>query len=340
MAGSVTSGEDVEAKLQEAITMTPDDPDGAVERVLDVVEAQASVGMLIYFRIAEIDGRYHYDGMRVRGGRRFREYAAAADGAPILGTPTLKPERPPRRAINRFQTHNLRKMGIEDSTLYRQYLEPFDVHSACRMLVYRGSRLAGWLGVHRRVDQPVCNGHLRRAMDRIAGPLRSVICAVDELRGGEVVPEGLSAVLRPTGVVEYLSPQLAPYLSERRREALSDAVRRVDPGDTNACVLLLDCAEVTISRLCGGGESRYLASFSRPLRPQLHPIARLTDAQREIVEYAATGATNVEIAEATGRSPNTVKGHLHAAYEELEVGGRVELAELLTRHRVRRQMKR
>ena len=52
----------------------------------------------------------------------------------------------------------------------------------------------------------------------------------------------------------------------------------------------------------------------------------LTERQREVSEYAAAGATVPEIATTLALSRNTVRTHLKAAYRELGVSNRVELA--------------
>jgi len=50
----------------------------------------------------------------------------------------------------------------------------------------------------------------------------------------------------------------------------------------------------------------------------------LTDREREILECAAAGRSNKEIADQLCVSVDTVKTHLHHIYQKLSVGGRVE----------------
>lgn len=54
--------------------------------------------------------------------------------------------------------------------------------------------------------------------------------------------------------------------------------------------------------------------------------SRLSPRQREVVELAARGLTNQEIARALSISPATVHAHLSAAYLVLEVSNRTEAA--------------
>jgi DNA-binding NarL/FixJ family response regulator len=53
-------------------------------------------------------------------------------------------------------------------------------------------------------------------------------------------------------------------------------------------------------------------------------LALLTEREREILAYAASGQGNKEIADHLGVSLDTVKTHLHHIYQKLHVTGRVE----------------
>lgn len=53
-------------------------------------------------------------------------------------------------------------------------------------------------------------------------------------------------------------------------------------------------------------------------------LSLLTDREREILACAAAGRSNKEIADQLCVSLDTVKTHLHHAYQKLKVGGRVE----------------
>ncbi len=53
-------------------------------------------------------------------------------------------------------------------------------------------------------------------------------------------------------------------------------------------------------------------------------LALLTDREREILAFAASGQGNKEIADHLGVSLDTVKTHLHHIYQKLHVNGRVE----------------
>lgn len=60
--------------------------------------------------------------------------------------------------------------------------------------------------------------------------------------------------------------------------------------------------------------------------PGPQALAQLTERQREIVQWAAQGLSNKQIARNLGISPETVKTHLHHAFERVGVSGRVALS--------------
>jgi DNA-binding NarL/FixJ family response regulator len=58
-------------------------------------------------------------------------------------------------------------------------------------------------------------------------------------------------------------------------------------------------------------------------------LAALTDRRRQVAKLACRGLSNREIAEKLGLTEGTVKIHLHAIYEKLDVHSRTELKSLL-----------
>jgi DNA-binding NarL/FixJ family response regulator len=54
-------------------------------------------------------------------------------------------------------------------------------------------------------------------------------------------------------------------------------------------------------------------------------MKRLTKRRREVATLARRGLSNREIAEKLGLTVGTVKAHLHAIYEKLDLRSRVEL---------------
>lgn len=74
---------------------------------------------------------------------------------------------------------------------------------------------------------------------------------------------------------------------------------------------------------------RFLALSTRampPAVPQEHTLNSLTSRELMVAEQVARGASNREIAEALEITERTVKAHLSAIFEKLEVRDRVQLA--------------
>jgi len=69
--------------------------------------------------------------------------------------------------------------------------------------------------------------------------------------------------------------------------------------------------------------------MDRPFDTKL--LAALTRRRRQVARLVLRGLSNREIAERLGMTIGTVKVHLHAIYEKLDVHSRDELARALTR---------
>jgi DNA-binding CsgD family transcriptional regulator len=71
------------------------------------------------------------------------------------------------------------------------------------------------------------------------------------------------------------------------------------------------------------------AAGARPRRERLGGVEALTAAERRVVELAADGATNREIAQALFLTQKTVETHLSSAYRKLGISSRSKLAATL-----------
>jgi DNA-binding NarL/FixJ family response regulator len=58
-------------------------------------------------------------------------------------------------------------------------------------------------------------------------------------------------------------------------------------------------------------------------------LTALTDRRRQVAILACQGLSNMEVAETLGVTVGTVKTHLHAIYEKLNIHSRTELARSL-----------
>jgi two-component system, NarL family, nitrate/nitrite response regulator NarL len=55
------------------------------------------------------------------------------------------------------------------------------------------------------------------------------------------------------------------------------------------------------------------------------PLFELSDREQQVIALVCNGLSNREIAEKLGVSEGTIKCHLHAIYEQLDVRSRIEL---------------
>ena len=322
-------------KIDDLLSCPIGNPDQIHDQIMDVLLQVAELGAVTFFRGARVDGQIHYDGITTTGDESVRQYTDQFTGNPMLSTPTLDVENPNRAEINRFVTQNLDQLGVEGCGLDRRFLSPLRIHSTARILMYSGRHFLGWLGCFRRKDQPRAGRELKEELRPLEQPLLSALTTADHLRRRQMLDDEQFAVLSPSGCFEYSSPGLRDTLEKKHRRRVCDMVRKLDGGDLEMTVQAVDGIEVRVARMEGGGMFRYIAHFVPPSRPQLSPLANLTPAQREVAEYAASGATNKEIAEATDRSHQTVKVHLRNIYDRLDINSRVELAQLIERFRHR-----
>jgi LuxR family transcriptional regulator, maltose regulon positive regulatory protein len=192
-------------------------------------------------------------------------------------------------------------------------------------------------------------------------PLRSELLAyralalacIGEVGQSRAVLQEAEEASRNTLVVQVLGPVLRAIAAESRQErveyiiALWNAASSTGHIDTLVCAyrarpdLLGEIANVAdrdslsaILARANDGElgQRYGVAINRQ-RP--HCVGQLTPREMEVMDLAATGLTNLEIAEALFIVESTVKVHLRHAYEKLGVRRRSEAVPkwLTRRHR-------
>lgn len=93
-----------------------------------------------------------------------------------------------------------------------------------------------------------------------------------------------------------------------------------------------------IAAVSAGGRSIPLALMERAFalataEPVPDPLASLSERDRRIVDGAAAGLRNRQIAEQLGISETAVKVYLHRVFDRIGVRNRTELALLVSRHR-------
>ena len=173
-------------------------------------------------------------------------------------------------------------------------------------LIDEEERLARSAGVPRAL------GIAQRARGLLAGGERGVellATAAATLAGTEAPVERARALADLGGALRRRG---------RRAEAREGLARALDLALRHGAQRIAEQARGDL-RAAGG----------RPRREVLTGVAALTPSERRVVELAAGGQTNAEIARELFVTPRTVEGHLTHAYAKLEVHGRGELAAAL-----------
>jgi len=81
---------------------------------------------------------------------------------------------------------------------------------------------------------------------------------------------------------------------------------------------------------------RYGEGIMNQLSANVKPWRALTKRRRQVAKLACRGLSNREIAEKLGVNEGTVKVHLHAVYEKLNIHSRTKLAIALMKMQLRK----
>ena len=233
------------------------------------------------------------------------------------------PRYPPKDSEQRF---SVTRYGAETTCeLYREV----DVREKASALLYDGPYFLGWLAAL-RTGEEFSEAELERLNELVAPANRAL--ALAEQREVELYDAKPARILinPQTYDVECATGNAYEWLNERRKERLISEIDTLDVAGACPVKLTVDGFVVWMTQMTGKLGERLLATVEYAPAPEKRPDAVLTPRQREVAGYAAAGATNREIAETLGITPDTVSDHLSEAYERLGVANRVELALLLT----------
>jgi DNA-binding NarL/FixJ family response regulator len=157
------------------------------------------------------------------------------------------------------------------------------------------------------------------------GALGGALRVLGQLEGRIEPLEEAVAVLTGTPARLDLAKALAAYGSALRHAKRPSAAR--DPLRA-ALELAVACdAPALVEHV----RTELYAAGSRPRTDALGGVAALTASERRVVERAATGETNRDIAQALFVTPKTVEVHLSNAYRKLGIRSRRELPVALAR---------
>jgi DNA-binding CsgD family transcriptional regulator len=141
--------------------------------------------------------------------------------------------------------------------------------------------------------------------------------AVDALEVVQAESEQMDAVL----FALWTSFDLARVLADSNRTRSTDILRRT--GERAELLGVIALSEVAEQRLRALGVRTWRRRSATPARSGLDA---LSDREREMARLAASGASNLEIAQAVFLSRKTVERHLSNAFAKLGVRNRTELA--------------
>ncbi len=218
----------------------------------------------------------------------------------------------------------------QETRIYQDIFAPIGVSDQQRLLVADGRSLVGWIGLLR--DGGAENFALRdrKRLAPLVAPIAARVVAAARLDAAASGEPG-DLVVRPDGEVEFASANGKLWIEQEGfSDALRQRVRAIDRGLVDARSAVLDGgAETSVLRLDGREGVRYLVNVRRARPLRVSPLVELTEAERDVAEIAAAGATAREIAVERGTSEGTVRNQLKRIYRVLGVASRMELVNSL-----------
>jgi two-component system, NarL family, nitrate/nitrite response regulator NarL len=148
---------------------------------------------------------------------------------------------------------------------------------------------------------------------------------------GDLPPVDGLAVLRrlkaaahnPRGVLLTARMTEGQRLEARRLGIEAMAPKTIDPQKLVQCVRDVHAGRPTLTGEWSAEEEPGRAPARIP--SPLSTVGGLTLRQSEVARAVATGLSNKELAHRLSVSEGTIKNHLHAIYERLQIGGRLAL---------------
>lgn len=221
-----------------------------------------------------------------------------------------------------FDQFRVQPSDSTPASVRETFWEKAGVREALGMYIGVNGRFVGYVSVYRASTSPPFSEHEREIADALAPWV--VKCFH---RAITVEPtQGMLAgryLFEAGGALRFES---AP-ISAVARETLSRCAEEFLSGARLPESIVGDW-RLSMTRL--KGESTHAALVEvRPVHSGLVPaVMHLSPIKRRIAAWAARGDTAGEIAARIGRHPETVRAHIKEIYEQLQIGSRVELADL------------
>ena len=279
----------------------------------------------LFFKYARHDETDHYTAIEIIGPDEMVALAHSMEGMASMSGDFWNPCTVPADERDCFVSMHY-DPELLDQTRHptlRMFYTAFGVHAQMRALIYQGARFIGWLGCWRQRNEPFEDRILAKANDNYETFATALIAAENAAHTTRLPGELL---FDPEGdQIEYASEGVSEWLSDERRERLTELIEGAEDGHTLPPVAILDGSRVRLVRMRGAAGLRYLVTMRPCDVPRLGPLSLLTPRQREVAEYAAAGATAREIARHLELSPATVRDHIKSIYERLDISNRTEL---------------
>jgi DNA-binding CsgD family transcriptional regulator len=142
-------------------------------------------------------------------------------------------------------------------------------------------------------------------------------------KGLELLREAVAVLESSPARLEYAKSLVELGAALRRLGRREESRRHLRGGVEQAEI----CGATSLAKR---GLTELRATGARPRRTLLSGASTLTPSERQVVELAATGRSNQEIAQALYVTTKTVEAHLTRAYRKLGITSRASLAEALT----------
>lgn len=304
-------------------------------QVLRVVEDLGEAEASLWYLMSEVEGIPTLTDFEADNLSAHQESIGCGMREQQIGWATGDPRRPPLGWTRSFVSLEAMfprggSRSFRESGVYRHVLRPARINDQMRLLVYAGERFVGWLGGLRFDGSPGFQRADARRLQPVKEALATGIVRADALERAERLEEACDLLVRPGGKIDFASAAGRRWLARPDRRRLVRAwARKLERGAGTP--RHLGGWPLRWSRLYDGSRVRYLLHLQPPSPILVAPLDRLTEAQREVAELAASGATTREIARLTGRAYETVRTHLREAYRQLGVSTRAELARLVAK---------
>ena len=216
---------------------------------------------------------------------------------------------------------------VDRSPTWQRLYQPFRVSDQSRLVATHAGSIVGYVFLLRFRGAP-CFSPSGPRLQALVPAIRRALVLADRSASRPEAPADF--VVDPQGKIRFASAEghgwtEVPGFVDELRALVRGADSGHHPRSRGPCL----AADASITRVGGQGGVRYLVHVAPPKPIRLVAAALLSPSQLLVAELAAKGSTLAEIAEMTGRSRETVRTHLAAAYRRLNVSSRAELGGIM-----------